>query len=164
MHLKRITIFFNCRKLHQQIQILLFPIISWKIIGNNRYKVCFIRLISYYFSYYITYFFYYFSYYFNTYYYFSYYFSYYITYFYYYFLLFQGESVQFTGASRHTSSSYAQGNDWRVYRRTGRAFGRAWELASSSKVSISRRSKPIILLIFSIIPIISNVLPGFSVW
>ena len=86
--------------------------------------------------------------------------------FFYYFLLFQGESAQLTGASRHTSSSYARENDWRVNRRTWtwRVFGRAWELAWSSKVNNSRRSKPIILLIFSIIPIISNVRPGFSVW
>jgi hypothetical protein len=71
-------------------------------------------IICYYLSYYNNYFSYYFSYYFNTDYYFSYYFSYYgllFLLFVYYILLFQDKPAQFTGASRHTSSSNAEIND-----------------------------------------------------
>ena len=73
-------------------------------------------IICYYLSYYNNYFSYYFSYYFNTDSYFSYYFSYYgllFLLFVYYILLFQGKAApgQFTGDSRHTSSSNAEIND-----------------------------------------------------
>ena len=108
--------------------------------------------------------------------YFSYYFSYYVTseaiifpimshylnYFFYYFSLFQGVTTQLTGAGRHTNLSYAQRKGGQVMRRASSAAGWWEQLALSRYVKVFSRPNTIILIIFSIIHIISQVWPGLS--
>jgi len=86
----------------------------------------------------------------------------YLNYLFYYFTLFQGVTAQFTGAGRHTNLSYAQRIGGQEMRRASSAAGWWGQLALARYVKVFSRPNTIILIIFAIIHIISQVWPGLS--